>query len=228
MHGRPGEFFGSLAFLATFLAMKKVANVILRGSEANIFFPEKKNIVASLQMNIISTDINGLLIIEPTVHADDRGYFFETYHASRYTLPDAHPFMQDNEAKSNKGVLRGLHFQTGEHAQGKLVRVITGAVYDVAVDIRPDSDTYGISYGLILSGENKRQLWIPRGFAHGYLVMEDNTIFSYKCDNYYHKAAEQGIRYDDPELAINWPALDIPFLVSEKDLALGYLSALSL
>lgn len=170
------------------------------------------------------TGIEGLLVIEPSVFEDERGYFFELYNASRYELPDAHPFVQDNEAKSNKGVLRGLHFQKGFHAQGKLVRVVTGSVYDIAVDIRPDSATYGSWYGIVLSGTNKKQFWVPRGFAHGYLVLEDNTIFSYKCDNYYHKEAEGGIRYDDPELSISWPALDVPFVVSEKDLALGSLS----
>lgn len=178
-------------------------------------------------MKTLNTEIDGLLVIEPNVYADDRGYFFELYHLTRYQLPDSYPFVQDNEAKSNKGVLRGLHFQTGIHAQGKLVRVVTGSAYDVAVDIRPESDTYGKWYGILLSGENKKQFWIPRGFAHGYLVLEDDTIFSYKCDNFYHKFAEHGIRYDDPELTISWPDVGIPFIVSEKDLALGSLSDLS-
>src|SRR6187431_74381 len=169
-------------------------------------------------MNITKTEIEGLLIIEPSVFADDRGYFFETYHNLRYELPGAMPFVQDNEAKSNKGVLRGLHFQTGDHAQGKLVRVVKGSVYDVAVDLRSRSETYGMSFGTVLSGDNKKQLWVPRGFAHGYLVLEDESIFSYKCDNYYNKQAEGGIRYDDPDVAISWPALDVPFLISEKDL----------
>ena len=125
-------------------------------------------------------------------------------------------------------MLRGLHYQTPPHAQGKLVRVVTGSVYDVAVDIRRHSKTYGKWYGIVLSGDNKKQFWIPRGFAHGYLVLEDNTIFSYKCDNYYHKLAEQGIRYDDSSLTISWPAVDIPYIVSEKDLALGPLPDLAL
>jgi dTDP-4-dehydrorhamnose 3,5-epimerase len=172
-------------------------------------------------MTITKTEIEGLLIIDPGIYTDERGYFFETYHSQRYQLPGAHPFVQDNEAKSNRDVLRGLHFQHGDQAQGKLVRVVTGAVYDVAVDIRKDSPTFGKSYGLILSGENKRQLWVPRGFAHGYLVLQDDTIFSYKCDNFYHKHAEGGIRYDDPDLAISWPAIDTPFIISEKDLGLG-------
>ena len=179
-------------------------------------------------MTITKTEIEGLVIIDPAVYTDQRGYFFETYHDQRYELPGAHPFVQDNEAKSNKGVLRGLHFQQGENAQGKLVRVVTGAVYDVAVDIRRGSPTFGMSYGLVLSGENKRQLWVPRGFAHGYLVLEDNTVFSYKCDNYYHKASEQGIRFDDEDLGISWPVVEGPFIISEKDLQLGSLAELKL
>jgi dTDP-4-dehydrorhamnose 3,5-epimerase len=179
-------------------------------------------------MTITKTEIEGLWIIDPGVYKDQRGYFLETYHSQKYNLPGAFPFVQDNEAKSDLGVLRGLHFQRGEFAQGKLVRVVTGAVYDVAVDLRSGSDTYGMSYGLLLSGENKRQLWVPRGFAHGYLVLEDDTIFSYKCDNYYHKEAEQGIRYDDPDLNISWPAIDRPFIISEKDLGLRSLADLSL
>lgn len=179
-------------------------------------------------MTITKTEIEGLWIIDPGVFKDERGYFFETFHDQHYQLPGAFPFVQDNEAKSDKGVLRGLHFQQGEHAQGKLVRVVTGSVYDVAVDIRPGSATFGQSYGVILSGENKRQLWVPRGFAHGYLVLEDHTIFSYKCDNYYHKAAEQGIRYDDPDLDISWPNVDSPLVISEKDLRLGPLTALGI
>lgn len=177
-------------------------------------------------MNITRTDIEDLWIIEPSVFKDDRGYFFESYHDLHYKLPCAFPFVQDNEAKSNKGVLRGLHMQAEPHAQGKLVRVVKGAVYDVAVDLRPDSPSFGISFGILLSGDNKKQLWVPRGFAHGYLVLEDDTIFSYKCDNYYNKQAERGIRYDDPELSIAWPALDVPLTISEKDLQLSSLNQL--
>ena len=177
-------------------------------------------------MNIIETEIQGLVIIEPDVFNDSRGYFLETYVSTKYKLPDAAAFVQDNEAKSDMGVLRGLHFQKGDAAQGKLVRVVTGAVYDVAVDIRPGSETFGVPFGVLLTGENKKQLWIPRGFAHGYLVLENDTIFSYKCDNYYNKTAEGGIRYDDPDLSISWPTLSVPYLVSEKDLALGTLQAL--
>jgi len=178
-------------------------------------------------MKITNTEIDGLVVIEPNVYKDERGYFFEFYHALRYELPYAGQFVQDNEAKSNKGVLRGVHFQTGINAQGKLVRVVIGSVFDVAVDLRKDSETFGRWYGIHLSGENKKQLWIPRGFAHGYLVLEDETIFSYKCDNYYHKLAEQGIRYDDPTLKINWPDVGGPYIVSEKDLALGTITDLT-
>jgi dTDP-4-dehydrorhamnose 3,5-epimerase len=179
-------------------------------------------------MNITRTEIEDLWIIDPNLFPDSRGYFFETFNDQRYQLPGASAFVQDNEAKSDKGVLRGLHFQTGEFAQGKLVRVVIGAVYDVAVDLRPRSDTFGQSFGAVLSGENKKQLWVPRGFAHGYLVLENDTIFSYKCDNYYHKAAEGGIRYDDSELSISWPTLDVPYLISEKDLLLGSMGNLRL
>lgn len=179
-------------------------------------------------MKIGLTEIDGLLVIEPTVFSDQRGYFLETYHLEKYAIPDAYPFVQDNEAKSDKGVLRGLHYQRGEYAQGKLVRVVKGAVYDVAVDLRPGSETFGTAYGILLSGENKKQFWIPRGFAHGYLVLEDDTIFSYKCDNYYQKAAEGGIHYADPDIGINWPLVDRDFIISEKDLALGSLASLEL
>lgn len=178
-------------------------------------------------MKITNTELEGLVVVEPPVFVDSRGYFFEVYNVRRFQLPHAKEFVQDNEAKSDKGVLRGLHFQDGEFAQGKLVRVVRGSVYDVAVDIRPDSETYGLWYGILLSGDNKKQLWIPRGFAHGYLVLENDTIFTYKCDNYYHKEAENGIRYDDPELSISWPEIDVPFIISEKDLALSSLSSLT-
>lgn len=177
-------------------------------------------------MKTTTTAIEGLLIIEPSVFKDERGYFCEVFHNERYQLPGAFNFVQDNEAKSSKGVLRGLHFQHGPHAQGKLVRVVTGAVYDVAVDLRKGSPTFGKSYGIFLSAENKKQFWVPRGFAHGYLVLEEDTIFSYKCDNYYHKDAEGGVKYDDPVLNISWPALDGSYIISEKDLLLPTLANL--
>lgn len=174
-------------------------------------------------MNTIPTPIPDLLILEPRVFQDDRGYFLETYNAANFSLPASFPFVQDNEAQSAKGILRGLHYQAGEYAQGKLVRVVTGSVFDVAVDLRRNSHAYGQWFGLVLSAENKRQLWIPRGFAHGYLSLEPGTIFAYKCDNYYNREAEGGIRFDDPALRIEWPSLDVPFRLSDKDLALPFL-----
>ena len=172
-------------------------------------------------MHIEHTPIDGLMILIPSVYHDDRGYFLETYQQTKFSdagISDV--FVQDNEATSATGVLRGLHYQTGTFAQSKLVRVIRGSVYDVAVDLRPGSATYGHWYGLILSGENKRQLYIPRGFAHGYLALEDDTVFAYKCDNVYAREYEGGIRYDDPGLNITWPQIGLPYQVSEKDLSL--------
>ena len=179
-------------------------------------------------MKILTTEIEGLIIIEPKVYTDDRGYFVETYNSLRYDLPDAREFVQDNEAKSNTGVLRGLHFQRGDFGQGKLVRVVKGSVFDVAVDLRKGSATFGAWFGIRLTGDNKKQLWVPRGFAHGYLVLEDETIFSYKCDNHYHHAAEGGIRYDDPDINITWPETETTYMISAKDLALGTLADLDL
>jgi len=169
-------------------------------------------------MRVIETEIPGALIIEPDVHRDARGYFAETYNAERYRAAGIDVvFMQDNESLSQKGVLRGLHWQAGEWSQAKLVRVISGAVWDVAVDIRKDSPTYGHHVAVTLSAENGRQFYIPRGFAHGFLVLEDNTLFAYKCDHLYHPESERGMRFDDPELAIPWPELEVPRLLSSKD-----------
>jgi dTDP-4-dehydrorhamnose 3,5-epimerase len=161
--------------------------------------------------------IEGLCVIEPAVHGDARGYFMETY--NKRDMEEAGltmEFVQDNQSMSKKGVLRGLHFQK-QYPQGKLVRVIRGAVYDVAVDLREGSSTYGKYYGVSLTGENKRQFLIPRGFAHGFMVLENDTVFSYKCDNVYCKDAERGIRFDDPELGIEWPDVGVEILLSEKD-----------
>lgn len=165
-------------------------------------------------MEIKKTDIEGVLILEPKVFGDSRGYFMESFRKSDF--PDVN-FVQDNESKSSYGVLRGLHFQKGEAAQAKLVRVISGRVMDVAVDIRPDSPTFGKHIAVELSGENHRQFFIPRGMAHGFAVLSESAIFQYKCDNYYCPSAEGGIAWDDPELGIDWkiPAEDI--LLSEKD-----------
>lgn len=172
-------------------------------------------------MQILKTEIAGLLIIEPDVYGDDRGYFFESYNYAAYRdagITDA--FVQDNEAQSKLGVLRGMHYQVGELAQSKLVRVTKGRVFDVAVDIREGSSTFGKWVGIELSAENKRQFYVPRGFAHGYLSLEEGTVFAYKCDNFYSKAHEGGIRYDDPVLNIQWPINGLKAIVSERDLSL--------
>ena len=169
-------------------------------------------------MNIIQAAIPDVLILKPRVFADSRGYFVETYSEQRYRdCGITCPFVQDNESQSMKGVLRGLHYQEAPYAQAKLVRVIRGAALDVAVDIRKGSPTFGKHIAERLSAENKQQLFIPHGFAHGFLVLEDNTIFSYKCDNYYSPQHENGIRWDDPQINIQWPTLDVPFVLSEKD-----------
>ena len=169
-------------------------------------------------MNTIDTKIPGVKIIEPKVFEDARGYFCETYNEARYSEAGITArFVQDNESFSMKGVVRGLHWQAAPHTQAKLVRVIRGAVWDVAVDIRKGSPTYGQHVSAILSAENRRQFFIPRGFAHGFIVLEDNTLFSYKCDNLYSPAADRGMRFDDPALGIEWPELDITLTLSEKD-----------
>ena len=163
-------------------------------------------------MKVIKTSIPEVLIFEPTIHGDARGYFMEYFRQETFDqyLPNT-TFVQGNESKSSYGVIRGLHFQKPPYAQGKLVRVIVGEVLDVAVDIRIGSPTYGKHVAVNLSGENKRQLWIPRGFAHGFAVLSKEAIFAYKCDNYYNQEADGGIRFDDPALNIQWtiPVKDI-------------------
>jgi dTDP-4-dehydrorhamnose 3,5-epimerase len=168
-------------------------------------------------MNFEKIAISGLCVISPRVFDDPRGYFFESY--SKKTFVEAgitDDFVQSNQSLSQKGVLRGLHFQTPPFAQSKLVRVIQGAVLDVAVDIRLNSPTYGQHYSIVLSEQNKKMFYVPVGFAHGFLTLEDNTIFSYKCGNYYNKASEQGILWNDATLNIDWGIVD-PVL-SEKDM----------
>jgi len=170
-------------------------------------------------MNYIKTDIEGVWIIEPRVFGDKRGYFFESFSLRDF---EAHvgpvAFVQDNESLSaKKGVLRGLHFQKGDLAQAKLLRVVQGSVLDVAVDIRPGSPTFGQSVKVVLSGENKRQFFIPRGFAHGFLVLEDNTIFQYKCDNFYAPESEGSYRWNDPAFGIDWGISPDEIILSEKD-----------
>ncbi len=170
-------------------------------------------------MTVHDTIISGVKIIDPDIHRDARGYFCETYNEARYRAAGVvAAFVQDNESCSSRGVLRGLHWQAGEHAQAKLVRVIRGAVWDVAVDIRKGSPTFGKSVSCELTAENGRQFFIPRGFAHGFVVLEDDTLFSYKCDNVYCPEAERGLKFDDPALGIVYPNPGRPFLLSPKDL----------
>lgn len=172
-------------------------------------------------MKVITLPVEGVLIIEPAVFGDERGYFFESYNENTFTNSGiAHRFVQDNQSKSNKGVLRGLHFQKPPFEQGKLVRVVKGSVNDVVVDIRKSSPTYGKHLTVLLSEQNQRMLWIPPGFAHGFITLEDDTLFLYKCTNVYNKASEGGLIWNDPEIAINW-GFDHP-IVSAKDLELGY------
>jgi dTDP-4-dehydrorhamnose 3,5-epimerase len=178
-------------------------------------------------MNVIETTIPGVLIIEPTVWGDERGYFLETYRANCYAeLGIPAPFVQDNQSFSRQGVLRGLHVQH-PNAQGKLIQVLSGEVFDVAVDIRRSSPTFGNWVGVTLSAENKRQLWIPAGFAHGFLVTGDHALFMYKNTAYYSPEHELSIRWNDPELGINWPLTGEPEL-SAKDRAGVYLHDLPL
>ena len=170
-------------------------------------------------MNFIRTEIEDVIIIEPKVHGDDRGYFIETFREDKLKefLGFSINFCQDNESKSSKGVLRGLHYQLGSAAQTKLVRVIKGSVLDVAVDIREGSPTYGEYIAVKLSEENKRQLLVPRGFAHGFVVLEDDTIFSYKVDNYYSPENDRGIAFDDKNIGIDWLLDNKELKLSEKD-----------
>ena len=169
-------------------------------------------------MQIIETEIPDLLIIEPQVWKDDRGYFFETYQADRYQEAGiSTSFVQDNEAYSIKGALRGLHYQLPPYAQAKLVRVISGRVQDVAVDIRPHSPTFGKHVSVLLSAENKRQFFVPAGFAHGYLTLSETACFVYKCDQYYAREHEAGIRFDDPDLNIKWQLTPPELTISPKD-----------
>lgn len=182
-------------------------------------------------MKIEKTKIEDLVIIEPDVFGDERGFFAEVYNADRYARSGiSGDFVQDNLSCSSKGVLRGLHYQCAPYAQGKLVQVIVGAVLDVAVDIRPDSMTFGEWVSVELTGKNKKQFWIPSGFAHGFLALEDRTIFSYKCTNYYAPQSEAGLMWDDPDLGIDWQLghyrITMP-IVSVKDQHHPNFSALS-
>ena len=173
-------------------------------------------------MKVTETNLQGCFIIEPKVFEDKRGYFLETFNQNKFNelIGDTVNFVQDNESASTKGVLRGLHYQKGEYAQAKLVRVIEGAVMDIVVDLRKESKTYGEQFSIELSASNKKQLFVPRGFAHGFIVLSDSAIFSYKCDNYYNKVSEGGIIYNDKHLNIDWQLPESQFIISEKDLEL--------
>ncbi len=178
-------------------------------------------------LTTIATGMEGVVLIEPQVWHDERGYFFESFQERRYKEMGIHAhFVQDNEAFSQRGVLRGLHFQRAPYAQAKLVRVTKGEVLDVIVDLRPESTTYRESFTIVLSDQNKRQLFVPRGFAHGYVVRSEDALFTYKCDQYYAREHEGGIRYDDPSLGIDWQLEGLEVIVSEKDRSLPLLQDL--
>lgn len=169
-------------------------------------------------MNYIQTEIDGVWIIEPKIFFDSRGYFMETFKQQEFnaTIGETN-FIQENESQSSFGTLRGLHYQEGDYSQAKLVRVIKGEVLDVAVDLRKSSPTFGKHVSVLLSDENKRQLYIPRGFAHGFLVKSEIAIFTYKVDNIYAPQSEASLLYNDPALAIDWPIADSQLIMSEKD-----------
>jgi len=171
-------------------------------------------------MNVIKTDIEGVVIIEPKVFGDNRGYFFESFNAREFAEKTGIGvnFVQDNESKSRFGVLRGLHFQLPPYTQSKLVRVVKGRVLDVAVDIRKGSPTYGKYVSCEMSEDNKLQFFVPKGFAHGFCVLSDEAVFQYKCDDFYHPEAEGAIAWNDPEIAIKWPLVADEVILSEKDM----------
>jgi dTDP-4-dehydrorhamnose 3,5-epimerase len=173
-------------------------------------------------MTVKETKLQGCFIIENRVFEDKRGYFYESFNQKQFNQLTGSNinFVQDNESFSTKGVLRGLHYQTGIHAQAKLVRVIKGKVLDIAIDLRKNSSTFGEYLSLELTEENKKQLFIPRGFAHGFVVLSDTALFSYKCDNYYNKESEGGIIYNDPTLNIDWQLPEKSLIVAEKDVIL--------
>ena len=177
-------------------------------------------------MNFIETKLKGCFTIEPKIIRDERGYFMESFNEKTFQegIGFTVHFVQDNQSFSTKGVLRGLHYQTGEHAQAKLVRVLHGEVLDVAVDIRPDSETYGQYEAVLLSGEKQNQFFIPKGFAHGFLVLSETATFFYKCDNFYNRESEGGIKYNDLEINIDWQFEFDQLIISEKDQTLPNLA----
>jgi len=174
-------------------------------------------------MILEKTNIEDIILLTPRVYKDDRGYFMESYNQKKVEILIKDQFVQDNESESHKNVLRGLHFQVPPHAQSKLLRVIKGSILDIAVDLRKESSTYGKYFKHILSGENKKQLYIPVGFAHGFLSLEDNTILNYKCSDYYDANAEASILWNDPDLAIDW-GIDNPILAEKDQLAENFVT----
>lgn len=170
-------------------------------------------------MNFIETKLQGCFVLEPNIIKDQRGYFMESFNKKRFAdgIGQNTLFVQDNQSFSSKGVLRGLHYQTGEHAQAKLVRVLQGEVLDIAVDIRPNSSTFGQYEAVLLSAENQKQFFVPRGFAHGFLVLSETATFFYKCDNFYNKESEGGIIFNDTTININWGFPLKEMIISEKD-----------
>lgn len=169
-------------------------------------------------MGWINTKLKDVWVFEPKILRDERGYFFESFNAAH--LPEDIKniiFVQDNEAQSSRGVLRGLHYQLPPHAQAKLVRCVVGEILDIIVDIRPYSPTYGQSFSIVLNDDNKKQLFVPRGFAHGYAVLSQHAIFAYKCDNYYAPQSEGGLRFDDPNLQLDWMLTSSEIVLSDKD-----------
>lgn len=173
-------------------------------------------------MKITETNIKGCFILEPNVFKDNRGVFFESFKQDFFqrSISEKINFIQDNQSISKKGVLRGLHYQKGKYAQSKLVRVVTGEVIDVVIDLRKDSLTFGEHFKITLSSKNNKMLFIPKGMAHGFLATKEDTIFAYKCDNYYNAASEGGILFNDPDLAIDWGFSEDKFIISQKDLEL--------
>lgn len=169
------------------------------------------------KFNFKTTNVPGILLIEPTVFGDSRGYFMETYQQDEFAKAGiADAFIQDNQSSSHKGVLRGLHFQK-EHTQGKLVRVVSGQVFDIGVDLRPNSPYFGKWAGAVLSAENKQMLYVPQGFGHGFVVLSETAEFAYKCTDVYDPSSEGGVRWNDADINVEWPELDVAFSLSEKD-----------
>lgn len=178
-------------------------------------------------MRVEKTPLQDCFLIHDTIYKDDRGYFFESFNAQRFYKETGSQitFVQDNQSRSVKGVLRGIHFQQGEHAQAKLVRVLRGQVLDVAVDLRSESPTFGKYHAVVLSEHSNTQFFVPRGFGHGFVVLSDTADFFYKCDNFYNKQSEGGIIYNDPHLQINWQLPESALIISEKDAALPSFSS---